>query len=313
MGFKTLLDDFFSNYIAFDSKLARSTVPFLFRPGYLTRRFNEGKRITFVHPLRLYFIISFIFFFLLASLSNSLVEENKFSLKAKLARTAPAPALQPGAMVPADSLPTARALIASDSLNSSPSKGRRAAPTDQPLVIGDDEGESRFFRLMQDDSLTDEQVMDSLKVDKEGFFGPLSVHQGRKLLKKDVDVFLPYLIKNLSIMMFLMLPVFAFFLWILYRRQEPFYISHVIHALHMHAFSFLLLSLVIAIELFGNSHNLLLWAFVLITLYAFLSIKRVYGQGWVRTFFKFNLLGFFYFMVLNFAIFLEVGISFMLF
>jgi hypothetical protein len=311
MGLRTLLDDFFSNYISFDSRLARSTIPFLFKPGFLTRRFNEGKRITYVHPLRLYFIISFLFFFLLSMLINSLVEESKFSLKSMLddvsANNMPAQVpQQPDSLLKQQYLQEDVPVFEQDSLMTA----RRKAPS-AITIDGDDD--NRTLRLMRDDALTDAQVMDSLKWDKDSYFSTTLIHQSRKVLRKDVDVFLPYLIKNLSIMMFLMLPVFALFLWILYRKQEPFYISHVIHALHMHAFSFLLLSLLVLVQLYTNTG---LWPFIvfwLITLYAFISIKRVYGQGWMRTLLKFNLLGFFYFTTLTMAVMIEVFVSFMVF
>lgn len=312
LGFKTLLDDFFSNYISFDSKLARSTVPFLFKPGFLTNRFNEGKRISFVHPLRLYFIISFIFFFLLALLTSSIMEENKFSLKKMLSGNTTVNTKRQQMHPPGDSQ-SAPLTATGDTLQApAPSEQAVNRPAENPIVV-EDESENRVLRVMRNDSLTDAQVLDSLNMDKNSLFGSTIVHQGRKVLQKDIDVFIPYLIKNLSLMMFLMLPVFALFLYILFRRREPFYISHVIHALHLHAFSFLLLSLVVLAELFDNSGNLLFLAFIIISLYAFISVKRVYGQGWLRTFLKFNLLGFLYFTTLNLALMLEVGISFMLF
>ena len=44
ISFSQLTGDFFSNYFTLDSRFIRSILPFLFKPGVLTIRFNEGKR-----------------------------------------------------------------------------------------------------------------------------------------------------------------------------------------------------------------------------------------------------------------------------
>lgn len=66
VSFRELYNDFISDFLSFDSKFFRTIVPLLFRPGFLTNDFNSGKRIKYVPPLRLYLIISFIYFFVLS-------------------------------------------------------------------------------------------------------------------------------------------------------------------------------------------------------------------------------------------------------
>jgi hypothetical protein len=60
--FHDLLGDFFT----FDHKLFRSFLPLLFKPGFLTKEYNEGRRINYILPIRLYIFISLIFFFLIS-------------------------------------------------------------------------------------------------------------------------------------------------------------------------------------------------------------------------------------------------------
>ena len=71
VSFGTFIGDFFSNYFSFDTRIGRSIQPFFLRPGYLTNQFNEGKRMRYMHPLRLYLIVSLVFFFFSISLSVS--------------------------------------------------------------------------------------------------------------------------------------------------------------------------------------------------------------------------------------------------
>lgn len=46
---------FVSDYFHFDSKFFRSMIPLFTRPGFLTKQYWEGRRVNYIHPLRLYF------------------------------------------------------------------------------------------------------------------------------------------------------------------------------------------------------------------------------------------------------------------
>src|SRR5689334_9210734 len=52
---------FVSDYFHFDSKFFRSLIPLFSRPGFLTKEYWEGKRVRYIHPLRLYFFITIVF------------------------------------------------------------------------------------------------------------------------------------------------------------------------------------------------------------------------------------------------------------
>ena len=51
VSFSTLIIDFLNNYFSLDSKFSLSLLPFFFAPGYLTKKFVEGKRASFVNPI----------------------------------------------------------------------------------------------------------------------------------------------------------------------------------------------------------------------------------------------------------------------
>lgn len=73
---KTLIDDFFSNYFAFDSKLIRTVIPFFIKPGFITNRYLEGKRVSYAHPLRMYLIISLFYFFIWSMVAKEEVKNS---------------------------------------------------------------------------------------------------------------------------------------------------------------------------------------------------------------------------------------------
>lgn len=293
VGLKTLLGDFLSNYFALDSKLGRSVRHFFLRPGFLTLRFNEGKRVRYIHPMRLYLVISVLFFFVLSYLLTFRLQDaslRAFSRKQSLQTE------------------VNTALAAQTKAHSIPPEAKEAFDLDHKDY---DLGNGDFMQalgLMSNDALTDEMVMDSLKVEpatRSSTTFNLFFHQIRKVARKDLDMFIPYVLKNLPIMMFILLPVFAAYLMFLFRNKPNLYIRHIIHALHLHSFAFLLLTLFLLIGWTMESY--FFWTtFGLITLYAFLSVKKVYKQPWLRTAFKFLFLGFLYFNTLLVSVLLEM-------
>ena len=297
VSMKTLIGDFLSNYFSVDSKLGRSLRSFFFNPGVLTRCFNEGKRMHYIHPLRLYLVVTFLFFFVLSYLMMEELQNNTIQLMAQQE----APTLSG-----ADSLALVNANNQlKEQLPSAPELPNETRKNDF----------RQFLLLMADVRLTDEMVMDSLEISKsnresENF--QLFFHQGRRVAQKDLDVFIPYVIKNLPVMMFILLPVFALYLMYLFRNKPNLYIRHIIHSLHIHSMAFLLLTLYMLVGwLMGGYYNEI--TFILITLYAFLSIKKVYQQTWLRTTWKFLLLGMFYFSSFLIFVLLEIGLSFLTF
>jgi len=64
IDFKHLLSEVFGTYLDMDSKLFKSIVPLFFKPGFLTLRFLEGKRASYIPPIRLYIVISILYFFI---------------------------------------------------------------------------------------------------------------------------------------------------------------------------------------------------------------------------------------------------------
>ena len=98
--------------------------------------------------------------------------------------------------------------------------------------------------------------------------------------------------------MFLLLPVFALLLKLVYVRRDWFYSEHLVFALHTHAFAFLVFAVIAALLGFSGGAA---WAGIVsqlllvgIPLYFFVAQKRVYGQGWLKTGVKALLLGWVY-------------------
>lgn len=50
-----------ADFFHFDSKFFRTIIPLFTRPGYLTKEYWAGRRVQYVHPLRLFFFIAIVF------------------------------------------------------------------------------------------------------------------------------------------------------------------------------------------------------------------------------------------------------------
>jgi hypothetical protein len=57
-----IIEDSLEGFLHFDGKFFRSVRWLFTRPGFLTREFVAGRRVAYIHPLRLYIFASFLFF-----------------------------------------------------------------------------------------------------------------------------------------------------------------------------------------------------------------------------------------------------------
>lgn len=68
-----MFHDFLGHYFTFDSKFFHSIVPLVIKPGFLSREYAKGRRVSYILPLRLYIFTTFIFFSCLPSIQKSIM------------------------------------------------------------------------------------------------------------------------------------------------------------------------------------------------------------------------------------------------
>src|SRR5262249_23635396 len=66
VSFGELIEEVVGELFQLDSRIGRTVVPFLFRPGKLTGEFIAGRRTKYSSPLRLYLLTSFVYFLTLS-------------------------------------------------------------------------------------------------------------------------------------------------------------------------------------------------------------------------------------------------------
>jgi hypothetical protein len=120
--------------------------------------------------------------------------------------------------------------------------------------------------------------------------------------------FLETLRSNIPVMMLCCIPLFAFILKILYIRKGRFYVEHLVYALHIHTFLYVAI-IITSLAVMGANRTVPVLAgwitglmVCAILVQIFLSIRRVYKQGWFMTMMKFFFGGLVYCVILFLAV-----------
>jgi hypothetical protein len=123
-----------------------------------------------------------------------------------------------------------------------------------------------------------------------------------------VELFLNTLRDHIPTMMLCCVPLFAFVLKVLYIRQRRFYIEHLVYALHIHTFAYVAIVVITLAGMAAQRSIPVLQPLFVVALsvvgvaLVFVSIRRVYRQGWFMTTFKFAVGGMIYATVIALAL-----------
>ena len=313
-----VLDEFLN----WDSKIFGTVGLLVAKPWRLTIDFVEGKRVRHAHPLRLYLVAGFIFFFVINYSSKGLkiepgkipeqqrdkvaaeIEKKRDEIEKDLEKENLSPEERKKAEQVLDSLtkPASPSPAASNTPSTEVSPGSETSPGTSPS-----ETEKRTYGQVNDrpflvfdnakSTTPFERWLEERAKDKMG-------EHGTKM-----GLFITTLFSNLPYMMLCCIPLFAFVLKVLYVRRRIFYIDHLIYALHIHTFFYTGIMLIVFATIglnraipgtFTNGIIALLWIAFVVQIW--LSIRYVYRQGWFLSTFKFFVGGFVYMIVLFLAL-----------
>ena len=110
------------------------------------------------------------------------------------------------------------------------------------------------------------------------------IEQNAGKLQDDPGRFMETMLDYLPQMMFLLLPVFALLIQLLYLGSAFHYLQHLVFSLHYHSFVYLLYLLAQVIELAAVHMDS--WLFMGLVIYLPLALRRTYGSGWAGAAFK---------------------------
>ena len=256
---KLLANDFFSSYFSVDSKLFRSLKYLLFQPSFLSLEYLNGKIEAYLRPIRLYIFISFTFFLLL-SIGSSSNPSKDLTFK------------KDGVEVSFDD-ELDNAMKAVDSVQ----KKNENATQKAPLVADD----YNFFNDEPNENLTEFEQEVNQKIKK--IFSD----------KRELNIFINYMRSKLPILLFIIIPVLAALLFIFFFKKQYFYIDHLVFAMHLQAFFFVLLIVTELIDL-AFKVELTGLAVLILLIYGYIAAKRFYKRSWWSTLLRLGMVGMFH-------------------
>jgi hypothetical protein len=249
-----------------DGRFWQTLCILLFKPGKLTKEYFAERRARYLPPVRLYLVLSVLFFaFGLASPNINVAPP-----KAGPPNGAPALVAPPGAAAPSTGHNDAAA-------DKSPEAKKKSSVTLFDMADCDDIHTS--FSWLQN------SLRQSCVRNKENH-GASVQHA---------------FVANMPKMMFLFVPLMALAMLILYWWPRRYYVEHLVFFIHNHAAIFLLLliqALLSWIAVWLAWHTFKEWVFAIISLYSVWYVYRAmrvyYGQGRLLTFAKLCVVGFTY-------------------
>jgi hypothetical protein len=162
-------------------------------------------------------------------------------------------------------------------------------------------------------SMNDRQI-DSLIVANGMAESPMKkyiLRQFAQVAKSGKGEFKHLVLKNISYMMFILMPFFSFLVYLFYRKTIQYYMSCLVISIHMHSFIFLLLTLSTIIQWFFSSLILDLIVALVVYVYLFLMLRNVFRQKALVTHLKAVTIGilYFYSMLMAFGTVLLISIT----
>lgn len=255
-SFHHLFTHFISDFLHYDNSFWRTARSLFFSPGKLSLEYMKGKRKSYANPFSLYIFVSFITFFI-PSVLPKYTEPEGMKVQANI-----------------------ESIIKNDSINQTTNETKKIPK----VKLSDDEADEVMNDIMEGFSGVGAKK-DSVK--KDGFV----LKAGKKVLTEVGDdendrKFLEFFLNNLSKVLFVYMPLFAFTLWLAHNKKKHYYFDSGVFTLHF--FSVLLLSITFCIILTNIAtwlrlEGLIAFFWILlaiyITFYFFRGNRVFYGES----------------------------------
>jgi hypothetical protein len=313
-----LLTNFISSFWSYEGKFFKTTKYLLFRPGFLAKEYTEGRRESYYHPARMYVFISFVFFLLFVSLTDTELVKNprtemtmdkedfqEFKNDFKKSNVNIDSLLSGVAKWNSDSsevkIPTA-AIDSVRKLSKKNTTKKKGGKNNMNFSLSGTEYKSIAAYDSTQNALPEDKRDNWIERSLEKRTIELNEKYKDDLKKLGADFMLLFM-ENFSKVLFWLLPIFALLLKLLYVRRDFYYSEHLVFSIYYYNFFYLAGS----VQMLVNRIPWLEWAGTVIGFWIFFyllfAMKRMYNQRWGKTIFKFLAFTFL------FSIFLGIGLT----
>lgn len=326
-----------------DSRIVHTLPPLFLKPGFLTLEYFAGRRVRYIAPFRLMFVLCLLSFFVFHLAINQISDK-------VVANDRPAVTVTGETFKDADTpkevrkvlkrqlkilphisafgvLPQHQIDLAAENIHQEANKRlielgaapMPAASVAAPLPVETADTDLNHVQIAwlpdaANARLTalSHQIHNNWRTFKDG--DPAASTEAKQRMINGVFGTLPAT-------MFVLIPVFAGLLKLFYVFRRRLYMEHLIVALHSHAFMFLGLLLITVTGMLSTwlrphaawTGYALGWIQTLLMLwiptYLLIMQKRVYRQGWPMTVLKFWFVGWCYFWLLMFALMVAAALG----
>jgi DNA-directed RNA polymerase subunit RPC12/RpoP/positive regulator of sigma E activity len=246
--FFDFVSDFLASVFHFDNKIWR-TIKTLFKsPGIVIGEYNENKKARYVPPKRLYIFVSFIYFFIITANIKNTVHDlaTNVSIDSNLQENLQVSLFHKTVMTP------------------EVSKVMFNTPNITPHRI--------------------DSILGSYKIERDA----INIYIIERMIKlkngeiNEVELANEYL-KNVTKMVFVLMPVFAFIIFILIGYKKIYYSEAFNFSLYFHSFALILLMIYHFVSEIESSQYLQVVLITILFLYLLYAIKVAFKFGWVRS------------------------------
>jgi hypothetical protein len=214
--FHHLFIHFFEDLTHYENAFWRTIKNLLFKPSALTKEYLSGKRLSYLAPVRLYIFISFITFLLIAIFPGEINSSEKTIEKEPIITS------------------KNKSFQNTISVNDSVKKNQTNSKDDIQLF------NFGYESVEQLDSIQ-KHAPESEKLSDFSYWinRKIQIVKENNTQSEIIEKFISSFTHNLPKVLFVFMPIFAFFLWLFHNKKRWYYFDHGIFTLHY--FSFLLL------------------------------------------------------------------------
>ncbi|KAF2333833.1 DUF3667 domain-containing protein [Flavobacterium daemonense] len=210
--FHHLFIHFFEDLTHYENAFWKTIKNLLLKPATLTKEYLSGKRLSYLAPVRLYIFISFVTFLLIALFPNKVTENLTKNDKEITSNF--------------------------ENANTKDKEGWKEKSYLKSKTL--DKSYFQLKTMKEIDSIQKYGKEDEKLSDFEYWIYEKATHVTENNTKKEIiEKFIESFIHNIPKILFIIMPFFAFFLWIFHGKKRWYYFDHGIFTLHY--FSFLLL------------------------------------------------------------------------
>ena len=297
-----LLQDAFGDLFELDSRLWRTLIPLLLRPGRLTKDYLEGRRARYMPPFRMYLVLSVVFFVVAFfdpsdDLSLLFVPETEPTPE-EIAEQEQA-VTEKRKETEAEVNKALQELADEGIISAETRKAAEEAEGTNFRITSDESDDGLNFHIDPDTGKCTVSGAESLPVWLQRRLTPERLKKLCERIGADEGKTLGNLVlDNIPVALIVLLPVMALVLKALYPLSRRYFVEHLLFFVHYHSFFFLVLTLEILFAQLASLVHLpevlkiliLVAASFYMPVYLYKAMRQVYEQGHFFTLIKYVVL-----------------------